>query len=107
MNPVEIIDMFILLVGYNFRYVVIILQTIEWHCMLKIIETQDKLDVAQIMFKVNIGTFATSTEGKSSFKFELGEKRWKIIYDICVYGFILIVGIDQGFLVVYGKNKFI
>ena len=49
-NVLEIIDIVLLLVKFNLRYVVVLLQIYEWHSMLIIIQHQDKLDNGQIMF---------------------------------------------------------
>ena len=66
-NFLEIIDIVLLLVKFNLRYVVVLLQIYEWHSMLIIIQHQDKLDNGQIMFEVNVGNY------------KLTEKRWKLI----------------------------
>ena len=47
------------------------------------------------MYEVNISTEASHQE-RGIFNFVLGEKRWKIIYDVSVYGFISVIGIDEG-----------
>ena len=46
----EIVDTLVLYISYNLRYAVILLQIIEWHSMIQIIVTQDKLRVEEIMW---------------------------------------------------------
>ena len=89
-----VIDTFMLLITYNLRYALVLLQIIEWHSMIQIIVTQDKLRVEQIMWNVNM---KESDDSGIFFNFKSGEQRQKCLYTFFFGLYLLVWLFDQGF----------